>query len=183
MSSRDRPGDGVRVVAYDADWVQAFHREARVLQAALEGLAMEIEHIGSTVVTGMWAKPIIDILVGWRPPGDVERARRLLRPLNYDYVGEDGRRPGRFMFHKRAGPWCNLSIVPVAGQLWNDNLAVRDYLRAHPAAAHDYGKVKRQVAEGRPDTQAYQDAKRAFVDELREASRRWAEDIGPRPDI
>lgn len=49
-------------------------------------------------------------------------------------------------------------------------------LRTHPAVAHAYAKVKRQAAEDCPETQSYQDAKRAFVDELRQAARRWAQE-------
>lgn len=167
---------GVRVVAYDPDWPAAFRREAASVATALGDLAEEIEHFGSTAVPGMAAKPIIDILVGWQPPGDIQRARDLLAPLGYDYIGEDGRRPGRLMFSKRTGQWCNLSIVPTGGRLWSDNLAVRDYLRAHRAAAQRYEEVKSQAATEHTDPQAYQDAKRDFVDRLRRAAHQWAQE-------
>jgi len=175
----------VQVVPYDRGWPNQFLVEAADLHRELGDLVAGLEHIGSTAVPGLWAKPIIDIMLGTHSPNPPsQRLIDDLHALGYRYQGEDGRRPGRFIFHKRQGGWCNLSLVPIGSHLWDDNLNVRDYLAAHPEVATTYSAVKRRVAAlntGSP--QGYQDGKRAFVDGLRRTARDWATNTrwGPRP--
>lgn len=167
----------VQVVPYDAGWPDQFLVEAAALRSKLGDLIADIEHIGSTAVPGLWAKPIIDIMAGTHAPGQPgQRQIDALDSLGYRYHGEDGRRPGRFVFHKRQGNWCNLSMVPYGSRLWDDNISVRDYLAAHPKAAATYSAIKRRVAGLNFESpQGYQDGKRAFVDELRRTARAWAD--------
>lgn len=166
----------VQVVPHDRGWPNQFLVEAAVLHSELGDLVTDLEHIGSTAVPGLWAKPIIDIMVGTHSPNPPSRELiDDLHGLGYRYQGEDGRRPGRFIFHRRQGAWYNLSIVPHGSYLWDDNINVRDYLATHPEAATAYSAIKRQVAAlnvGSP--QGYQDGKRAFVDALRRTARIWA---------
>lgn len=166
----------VEVVPYDPDWPQRFELEAEALLAVLDDAFATIEHIGSTAVPGMWAKPIVDIMAGTQVPSPpTPRQIDLLDSLEYGYQREDGRRPGRFIFHKRQGTWCNLSVVTYASQLWDDNINVRDFLAAHPETAAAYSSLKRREAARNPGSpQGYQDGKRAFVDELRRTARAWA---------
>lgn len=166
----------VVVVPYDPEWANQFRVEASALRGVLGDVVAGIEHIGSTAVTGLWAKPIVDIMVGTHVPGNPsQRQIEVLDSLGYRYRGEDGRRPGRFIFHKRQGTRCNLSIIPHGSRLWDDNIYVRDYLAAHPEAAAAYSSTKRRMAALNFESpQGYQDAKRAFVDQLRRTARAWS---------
>lgn len=98
-----------------------------------------------------------------------------LRQLSYEFLGEDGRRPGRYFWRKRGARNFNVSIVPHLGTLWRSNLAVRDFLRAHRDWAERYGQVKLDAASAAGTSMlAYQNHKRDFVDELRAAALEWA---------
>lgn len=164
---------GVAVVAYDDDWPRLYEAEAVRVRGALGPSVVGCEHFGSTAVPGLWAKPIVDILVGTdRSEPPPEEALSAMASLNYVYLGEDGRRPGRFFFRKRRAGLYNVSLMPHGGALWNDNLMFRDYLRCNPAAVRRYSEVKRKAATAYPDSLlAYQNAKRSVVEELKEAAR------------
>jgi GrpB-like predicted nucleotidyltransferase (UPF0157 family) len=125
------------------------------------------------------AKPIVDILVGAREGSDPRTAILRLERLGYEFLGEDGRRPGRYFWRKRTTDAFNVSVVPYRGALWESNLAVRDFLRTHPEWVERYGQVKlRAAAATETSMLAYQDHKRDFVDALRTAAVAWAGDPG-----
>lgn len=166
----------VEVVPYDPGWPDQFLVEAAALRGVLSEVVADIEQIGSTAVPGMWAKPIIDIMAGTHQqsqpsPGQIDA----LDSLGYRCRGQDRRRPGRFIFHKRHGSWSNLSIVTYGSRLWEDNINIRDYLAAHPEAAAAYSAIKRRAAAvNAKSPQGYQDGKRDIVDQLRRTARVWA---------
>lgn len=166
----------VEMVPYDPEWPDQFLVEAAALRSVLSEVVADVEHIGSTAVPGMWAKPVIDIMAGTHAPSQPSRGQiDALDSIGYRYQREDGRRPGRFIFHKRHGIWCNLSIVVYGSRLWDDNINVRDYLAAHHEAAAVYSAIKRRVAAVNAESpQGYQDGKRDFVDQLRKTARAWA---------
>jgi GrpB-like predicted nucleotidyltransferase (UPF0157 family) len=158
------------VVPYDAAWPDRFDGEAGRLREALGPIVLEIEHVGSTAVPGVWAKPTIDIAVGVSGLDDVgDEAIAALEALDYVYRGEAGV-PGRHYF--RRGPVYprdfHVSIVAWRGPLWNDYLLLREYLRAHPDEASSYVEAKRAAEReiGTPDPIGYWEHKRAFVEEL-----------------
>ncbi len=171
LPSSEEPS--VEVVPYDEDWPARYAREAPRVCAALSALLVDCQHFGSTAVPGMWAKPIIDILVGAGRAG-APRVQELeaLAEMRYVYLGEDGRRPGRFFFRHREGDLFNLSVVPHNGDLWRDNLALRDYLRRTPGAIDHYSAAKRMAAQAhRGSLRGYQNAKREVVEDLKRAAR------------
>jgi GrpB-like predicted nucleotidyltransferase (UPF0157 family) len=158
------------VVPYDPAWPDRFEREAARLREALGRIILEIAHVGSTAVPGMWAKPTIDIAVGVGALDDVgDEAIAALEALDYVYRGEAGV-PGRHYFRK--GPVYprafHVSIVEWRGPLWTDYLLLREYLRAHPDEASSYVKAKRAAEQeiATPDPIGYWEHKRRFVDEL-----------------
>jgi GrpB-like predicted nucleotidyltransferase (UPF0157 family) len=164
----------VEVVPYDPRWAEAFEREAAVLRPALGTYALGVDHFGSTAVPGLSAKPIVDVLVGTAGHADPDEAVAILDRLGYQYLGEDGRRPGRFFWRRRGGQAFNISAVPIDGSMWASNLAVRDFLRTHDDWAAEYAAAKRRsVAGSGASLLAYQDGKREFVDRLRREATRW----------
>jgi GrpB-like predicted nucleotidyltransferase (UPF0157 family) len=172
----------VCVVPYNPEWPRWYIHEAGLVAAALGERVAAIEHFGSTAVPGLMAKPIIDILVGTADglPPAYEQIEALVA-LGYVFLGEDGRRPGRWFLRKRGPINFNVSLVPRMSDLWQDNLLVRDYLRAHPEEVAQYGEIKHRAVQASLDSLlGYQEYKRAYMQELKTRARQWQQRQGTR---
>lgn len=154
----------VTVVEYDPAWSAAFRALARRAGEAIGGRVMAVEHVGSTSVPGLAAKPVVDLAVVVRDE-DVPHAVERLAALGYVYQGERGV-PGRHGFRSPPGEAKHHLYVCVPGSPGlRDHLLFRDHLRAHPATAREYADLKRRLAlHHRDDRDAYQQAKSAFID-------------------
>ncbi|MDF1504671.1 GrpB family protein [Roseisolibacter sp. H3M3-2] len=166
MSALGLASGSVRLAAPDAGWAGAYADEAARIRAAVGGLPVAVEHVGSTAVPGLVAKPILDLLLG-RPadvPGEAYVAP--LAALGYVHRGPYGI-PGReyFVRDDAAGLRTHhLHLVREGSALWRDHLAFRDALRADPALAAEYAALKRALAAAHAaDREAYTDGKGAFV--------------------
>ena len=160
------PSGALLVVPHDPAWAGAFAAERTRLAAALGEVPARIEHVGSTAVPGLAAKPIIDILVG-RPDGeDLEAYVRAFGGAGYLYRGEYGI-PGRHYFVRGTGAeprTHHLHLVALGGELWRRSLAFRDHLRHTPECAAAYAALKRELAERHAgDRGAYTEAKAPFI--------------------
>jgi GrpB-like predicted nucleotidyltransferase (UPF0157 family) len=161
----------VRVVPYDPAWPALFAAEAARIRAALDGLPLRLEHMGSTGVPGLAAKPIVDILAG-RPPGSaVGPYVEALARAGYAHRGEQGI-PGREFFRRGDPRAYHVHLAEEGSAPWRTPLAFRDALRADPALAAEYGALKRELAARFPrDREAYIEGKGPFVARvLREAA-------------
>lgn len=157
-------GRAVRIAEYDPAWPEQFRRLARRAADALGEIVLAIEHVGSTAVPGLAAKPVVDLDVVVRRE-DVSRAIDRLAAIGYAHRGARGV-PGREAFRPPPGEAKHhlYVCVPESPRL-RDHLLFRDYLRAHPETAREYAALKRALADShRDDRDAYQDAKGAFVD-------------------
>jgi GrpB-like predicted nucleotidyltransferase (UPF0157 family) len=155
----------VFVVPYDPSWPSRFEAERAVLQPVLASwLVADVEHIGSTAIPGLVAKPIIDIMAPVKSLESSRAALPALTELQYNY----------FPYRADVMHWLckpsdsyrthHLHLVPFDSPLWNERIAFRNYLRAHLTVATEYGDLKRRLAERyRFDREAYTDAKEAFV--------------------
>jgi GrpB-like predicted nucleotidyltransferase (UPF0157 family) len=145
-------------------WKWLFRKEKALLWIAVRGHVLEIQHVGSTAIAGMVAKPIIDILAAVR---DYERAWACVAPietLGYDYKGES-EDPRYYHFVKGEPPRYHLYLVESSGEMWVRRIAFRDHLIQHPEVASQYADLKRNLALQFPDDpRAYQDGKLAFVE-------------------
>lgn len=157
--------ESVHISAYDPQWPVLFGDEACRISGGLpEDLA--IEHIGSTAVPGLAAKPIIDIMVGAEAYHDITGVRAALAALDYEDLGEAGV-PGRIYFRRRAGTAFNIALVARGDPLWTCNLALRNYLRTNPDAAREYADVKYEAFNrGTRSLLAYSAYKSAVVTRL-----------------
>jgi GrpB-like predicted nucleotidyltransferase (UPF0157 family) len=167
-----RGSQPVEIIDYDPDWPQQFAEERDRIAAALGPAALAIEHIGSTAVPGMPAKPIIDIMVG---VADIERsgpAVAALINLGYDYAPEfESDIPERRYFYRGVPHTYHVHMVEQSSDFFDQHLAFRDHLRAHPEAAAEYARLKRGLAARfRNDRDAYTEGKRGFVDTVVEAA-------------
>lgn len=162
----------VVVADYEEAWATLFEQIARPVRDAVADLAAEVEHIGSTSVPGLAAKPVIDIDVVVRSAEDVPAAIERLRALGYVYQGDKGI-AGReaFMWPPGAKPH-HLYVVVAGSQPHADHVHFRDYLKRHPDVARDYAALKKNLAERhRDDGLGYTDAKGDFVAGVLRAAR------------
>ena len=167
-SKRDVTRAPVEVFDHDPQWPRIFDREKKLILKALGNKAISIEHIGSTSVPGLGAKPIIDIMVGVRLLSDAKRCIRTLERIGYEYVPElEDLIPERRYFRKgpnKPNKHYHLHMVEYDGELWKNHLLFRDYLRTHPQTASEYFTLKKQLAvKYRLNREGYTDAKASFI--------------------
>lgn len=155
----------VVVVPYDPSWPAAFAAIRERIAPVLEGIALAIEHVGSTAVPGLAAKPVIDIDVVVADSVDaVRRAIEGLATVGYEHRGNLGIE-GREAFRGPEGmPRHHLYVCLEEGLALRNHLALRDYLRAHPDEAAAYGALKQGLAARFPeDIGSYVVHKTTFV--------------------
>ena len=155
----------VILVAYDPDWPRRFEQERAVLAAVFAGDEAAIEHVGSTAVPGLGAKPVIDIMVGVSRLSEADGRIATLEAAGYEYVqAYENQLPERRYFRKPGfGPrFYHLHCVVRGDDFWVRHIAFRDYLRAHPEAAAAYYELKRELA-ARCRKEDYTDAKSPFI--------------------
>jgi GrpB-like predicted nucleotidyltransferase (UPF0157 family) len=177
----DHGGDPVEVVPYDPAWPDAFAAWRDRLAAALGPAARRIEHIGSTAVPGLAAKPVIDVQVAVPDVTDEKGFAPALEGLGLPLRT---REPGHRYFRPPRGRPREVQVhVCDAGGRWErTHLLFRDYLRAHRGAREAYSALKRTLAaEFRHDRWAYNEAKTGFILDSLEAAERWAAAIGWSP--
>jgi GrpB-like predicted nucleotidyltransferase (UPF0157 family) len=160
--------DPITVVPYDAAWPARFRIESQLIQIALNDLNPQIEHIGSTSVAGLAAKPIIDILVGVRSLAEFERHYDRLSIYGYEYIPDYERvLPDRRFFKRvvRGVRTHHVHVVEINGLYWKRYLKFRDSLRADAWLAGRYAELKRRLAARfRFDRDAYTNGKSGFVE-------------------
>jgi GrpB-like predicted nucleotidyltransferase (UPF0157 family) len=153
------------VTEYDPGWPAAFEALRARAAGVLGELAVAIEHVGSTSVPGLAAKPIIDIDVVVRSPDEIPAAIEALATIGYSHLGDLGI-AGREAFRQPPGPpEHHLYVCPLGGRELPRHLAFRDYLRAHPEAADVYAALKRAAAlRFSNDIDGYVAAKTEFIE-------------------
>jgi GrpB-like predicted nucleotidyltransferase (UPF0157 family) len=167
-------GDRVEVVPYDPAWAAAFARWRERLAAALGPAAVRIEHMGSTAVEGLAAKPVVDIMVC---VPDVEEEAAFLPAIESTGVPLRSRETGHRYF-RPAPPdprEVQIHVWQTGSAEERVHLLFRDYLRVHPAAREAYAAAKQEAAERfRDDRIAYNEAKSGLILDALEAAERWA---------
>jgi GrpB-like predicted nucleotidyltransferase (UPF0157 family) len=156
----------VQVLPYDPDWPRQFEIEKRRLQHALGNKIGAIEHIGSTSVPGLAAKPLIDMIVAVNSLDTYKELIEPLEKLGYEFMPERVF-TDRVFFPKgsRENRTHHLSLVLRDSNGWRRPLQVRDYLRSNPAAHRDYQKLKEELAQKYPsDRVSYTRAKQDFIE-------------------
>jgi GrpB-like predicted nucleotidyltransferase (UPF0157 family) len=162
-------GGAISVSDYDPAWPEMFKQERANLQSVLGPFILTIEHMGSTAVPGLAAKPIIDLLVGIRDLADARSGCiEPLQALGYTYIPQyESWLPDELFFRKEVpGPWTHhVHVMEPSNPRWDAFLLFRDYLCAHPDAASAYGNLKKSLAVAfKVDIAGYRNAKHNFVD-------------------
>jgi GrpB-like predicted nucleotidyltransferase (UPF0157 family) len=168
----ERYGAGpILIHDYDPEWPSLFLQESARIRSALGDAVLSVEHVGSTAVPGLAAKPIIDLLVGVRSLDEV-RATALdpMAELGYIYLPANERwLPGELMFRKGPpGPWTHHAhVMECTSPRWDEFILIRDYLRQHAAVADAYALLKTELASRfGEDIAGFREAKRPFLADL-----------------
>ena len=173
MEKKDRP---YSVLAYDEEWVKRFEAERAVLSRVFGQRALSIEHIGSTSVPGMWAKPQIDIQITVNDLKDVDELIPFVETEGYAYHGKDSELFGEKYFIKDAESGERLVSVHVRQASSPQALTAiifRDYLRSHPEKRELYSKTKRDVYESGADRVEYPKRKKEVLLEMIKRAEEW----------
>ncbi len=165
----------VVIVAYDPLWPSRYEEESARVREAAAGLILALEHIGSTAVPGLAAKPILDIMAG---VADADAAEACLAPLAAVGYTDVTRQPPEevdWFFclgnHPLEGRGCHVHLMRYPSAFFDRHILFRDYLRSHAAVARAYERLKRELAvRFRDDRPAYTEGKDDFIaNALREA--------------
>ncbi len=141
----------VEVKAYDPEWPRTFDHIRAVVWPAVQHAAMAIEHVGSTSVPGLRAKPVIDACIVVASPRDIPHVVKALTKLGYAHRGELGV-PDREAFrHPASLPKHHLYASHRSSLSLKNHIGLRDYFRTHPQAAVEYGDLKASLADRFPD--------------------------------
>lgn len=174
-----RAGDPIIVASYDPEWPQLFHQQAMRLRAALGDVALRIDHIGSTAIPGLPAKPIIDIQVSVATFEPLDAFRLPLEAIGYVFRAGNLERTKRYF---REAPGTHRTHVHVRQYgHWSEQFALlfRDYLRGHPEVAVRYAVLKRNLIHCyAQEGQIYTEAKTPFIWATMRDGDAWAQAIG-----
>jgi GrpB-like predicted nucleotidyltransferase (UPF0157 family) len=156
----------VKIVPHTELWHQLFAEEETRLREAIGEQVVAIEHVGSTAICGLPAKPIIDIAAAVRDAADAERCIRPLEGIGYEYRGNGGI-AGRHYFVKGEPRTHHLHMVQLDSDFWRDHLLFRDYLRMHQEVAEEYERLKTDLAmKYVGNREAYTEGKSRFIEEV-----------------
>lgn len=165
------------IEAYCQEWPERFKQEAQMIRQTIEPYITVIEHIGSTAVPGLAAKPIIDMLISVKSLADTPHFIPPLEQLGYVYVPEyeAGLPERRYLYKQDNGEdTFHLHMVEPESDFFCRHLAFRDYLRAHPESVAEYASLKIKLArEFGSDRNGYTDAKSDFIQSIERKALAW----------
>lgn len=157
------PSGQLRLSPYEPNWSHLFLAEKEQLLASLSNLILDIQHIGSTSIPGMPAKPILDIGVAVANFEEAVRCIPLMEQLGYQYKGENGI-PRRHYFVQGNPRTHHLHMLEIASAEWKHHLLFRDYLCRNAEVAQAYAELKQTLAtQFAADREAYQNGKESFI--------------------
>ena len=153
----------IYIAPYDPQWPAEYAaEEARILEVC-RGLPIRLEHVGSTAVPGLDAKPVIDILAGCPPRASRAEYVAALRQMGYEHKGAFGI-PGRNYFRRGSPRSHHVHMVSWSSAFWQRQLAFRDALRQDPSVRQQYATLKRDLARlFADDVERYASAKGPFI--------------------
>lgn len=160
----------IAIEKYTALWKIAYENEYRVLIKSIKESTIKIEHIGSTSVEGLDAKPIIDIMIGLENFDTASNHITSLENLGYEYISEhEERMPYRKFFIKESNGerTHHVYLVGFETDFWNDHLNFRNHLRANEKDRQEYLKFKIALAKKKwKSGSEYENAKSKFIQKI-----------------
>jgi len=174
-AARRADATAVTLVAHDPAWAEAAAAEGARIADAVGPALLRVEHVGSTAIPGIAAKPTVDLMPVVRSEDDLDTCRAPMEGLGYHWRGEFGipgrrycvlERDGRRVFHVHFFAEGNENVAR--------QIAFRDYLRAHRGEALAYEAIKREAAAANPkDSMAYNDHKSDWIHACQQRAEAW----------
>jgi len=153
----------VKLVPYDSEWPNDFSVEATSVRSCLKKADLTIEHVGSTAIPGIAAKPILDMLVPYEALGEVSEFSQLLANLDYELV-TDGALYKLFIKGPKEARTHHLTFTSQNSAYWLETIQFRNYLLKHPEIAKEYETKKLELASMYADSRRnYTANKAAFI--------------------
>ncbi len=174
LTERDK--EEIEILPHDPHWYNIFEEEKKALSRILNNSLIDLHHIGSTSIPGIYAKPIIDILPVVDDIRHVDTLDEAFKSLGYEVKREFGI-PGRRFFTKRLNGkrTFNVHIFQKGHADINRHLLFRDYMRVHPEDAEAYSNLKRTLVQNFPtDIEKYCWGKNDFVKSIEEKATNWS---------
>lgn len=175
-------GNPIIIKPYDPEWPKLFSRLGIQLRSALGDVALRIDHIGSTSIPGMDAKPIIDVQISVATLDPVDPFRLPLESVGFLWRSNNPELTKRYFREKPGERRTHIHVRRMGSFSQQFPLLFRDYMRAHPQEVPPYGDMKRRLAEqyGK-DREGYTIAKGDFVWAVVRRADQWAQDVGWEP--
>lgn len=171
--------DQIIVVPYNSEWSKEFQNLGDSLRNALGDIAIRIDHIGSTAIPGLAAKPIIDIQISVNSLQLLDSFRKPLESLGFIHRADNPDRSKRY-FREALGSKRTHIHVRREGS-WSEQLALlfRDYMRTHPEDCKRYEDLKYRLAEEyRNNRRMYTETKDFLIWEILRKADKWSQNIG-----
>ncbi|MHA1125271.1 MAG: GrpB family protein [Candidatus Heimdallarchaeota archaeon] len=157
------------LVGFDPKWAEKFKNEKEAIMERIGDYVLSIDHIGSTAIPNIVAKPVIDILIGIKSLNQSEKIIATMKELEYEYIEQiESHFPERRLFVKppkdSGKRQFNVHIWEHKSEGWEEMLLFRDYLLVHPETAKEYEFVKKYMAKRFPNNEiAYSIGKEGFM--------------------
>jgi len=152
------------IADYDPRWPAIYEEEKTQILQTIGDKVVAIEHVGSTAVSGLGAKPIIDIMVAVCHLDDAQACVGPLKSIGYEHGLKDPTPECRFFSKGPPEAHRHLHMAELASDFWQEQLLFRDFLRTHPDVARQYCELKKGLASKHvSDIDAYTDAKTEFI--------------------
>lgn len=156
----------ILVVPYDPKWVLQFQQESQKIQLALGDNCVKIHHVGSTAISGLWAKPIIDMIPVVKDIYAVEQSNQAMAQLGFVAKGEYGMLFRRYFQRKAPLPACNVHVYEEGSGEIERLLLFKDFLNQHPDYKERYADLKCKLSSQVNDITEYTLAKDALIKEI-----------------
>ncbi|MFF4259784.1 GrpB family protein [Streptomyces sp. NPDC001663] len=174
--------DPVEIADHDPAWQERFRAMGAQLRDALGDVAVRIDHIGSTAVPGLAAKPIVDVQISVRSLEPLDAYRTPLEGMGFVYRADNAERTKRYFREPPGHRRTHIHVRQLGSFSQQFALLFRDYLRTAPSAAAEYAAVKRRCAADFHDDRAgYVAAKDPFVWDIIRRADAWAQCTGWTP--
>ncbi len=168
--------DEIALETYDPNWPKLAEQEIQNLTNALSmHQVCDIQHMGSTSIPGLEAKPIIDLMIAVRTMDEAQPLISPIEELGYSFWTQSPK--DKLFFVKGMPPYGkkrthHIHIVTIDGEHWQNRLLFREFMREHPQECKKYLRLKRKLAQDhRYDREAYTDAKTEFVKQVLKKAR------------
>lgn len=170
----------VAVEPHDPQWEVSAERTIEYLKEILPDIAADIQHIGSTAVRGICAKPIIDIVVGVSDFDDILQMNSILERNGFIFRGQDVPKQYLYVCGENNLRTHHIHAVIYNSEAWNNYVNMRDYLNCHPDDAQAYSALKQSLAQQYPDDRmAYTKMKSEMIASILKKAKAWQAETKP----